>query len=65
MFLRCSGVVGGEDAGEDGASVGDDALEGGGSAAGSKSRSGIGGDKRGLRVIRKRIIRSVALDESA
>ena len=52
LFFICSGVAGGEEDGEDGARVGDDVLEGGDIEVGSKSRSGIEGDSKGLRVIR-------------
>lgn len=38
-----------------------DAFEGGGSEVGSKSRSGIGGEMSGLRLIRSRIKRKRAL----
>lgn len=61
LFLRCSGVAGGEEDGDDGASVGDDAFDEGGNEVGSKSRSGIGGDSKGLRVIWSRRRRRIAL----
>lgn len=35
----------------------------GGRVVGSKSRSGIGGDNNGLRVIRSRVKRNMALNE--
>lgn len=56
-------MTGGEEEGEDGARVGDEVLEGGGNVTGSKSRSGIGGARRGLRVIRSRVKRRKALRE--
>jgi len=46
-------VTGGEDCGEDGAKVGEDVVLEGGSTAGSKSRSGIGGETNGCCVIFK------------
>lgn len=61
MFLRCSGVSGGDEGGDEGARVGEDVLDGGGKLAGSMSRSGIGGDKIGRRVMRRRAKRSIAL----
>jgi hypothetical protein len=54
-------VAGGELGGEDGASVGDEVFEGRGNAPGSKSLSGIGGDRSGLRVVRIRKRRRIAL----
>ena len=47
--------------GEDGARVGDDVLDEGGNETGSKSRSGIGGLRSGLRVIRNRTNRRKVL----
>jgi hypothetical protein len=61
LFLRCSGVAGGELGGEDGASVGEELFEGRGNAPGSKSLSGIGGESNGLRVVRTRKSRRIAL----
>ena len=46
-------MTGGEGCGEDGAKVGDDDVLDGGSTAGSKSRSGIGGETNGCCVIFK------------
>ena len=63
MFLRCSGVTGGEEEGDDGASVGEDALEGE-STDGSNSLSGTGGDTSGLRVMRSKERRREALADS-
>jgi hypothetical protein len=63
LFLIWSGVAGGEEEGDDGARVGDDVLEGVGNEAGSKSRSGIGGARRGLRVIRSKTSRRRALKD--
>jgi hypothetical protein len=63
LFLIWSGVAGGEEEGDDGARVGDDVLEGVGNEAGSKSRSGIGGARRGLRVIRSKTSRRKALKD--
>jgi hypothetical protein len=61
LFLIWSGVAGGEEEGEDGARVGDDVLDEGGNETGSKSRSGIGGLRSGLRVIRSRTNRRKVL----
>jgi hypothetical protein len=61
LFLIWSGVAGGEEEGDEGASVGDDVLDKGGNEAGSKSRSGMGGARRGLRVIRSKTNRRKAL----
>lgn len=44
-----------------GASVGDEWIEDNGKEAGSMSRSGMGGDNRGLRVILRRMSRRIAL----
>lgn len=49
--------------GDDGASVGEDALLDDGTLAGSKSRSGMGGDNTGLCVRRSRRKRRRALSE--
>lgn len=54
-------MAGGEDDGEEATRVGEDVVEGGGRLAGSMSLSGIGGDKMGRRVIRRRAKRSMAL----
>ena len=61
LFSRCSGVPGGDEPNEDGTRVGDDWVEGGGKLSGSMSRSGIGGDINGRRVIRKRVNLSMTL----
>lgn len=50
-----------DDGGEDGAKVGEEVSDAGGRSDGSKSRSGIGGESNGRRVIRNRSIRSSAL----
>jgi len=47
-------VAGGEDAGDDGASVGEEVVDGNETEVRSKSRSGIGGDSNGRRVVRRR-----------
>ena len=47
-------MTGWEGCGDDGAKVGDDVVLEGGSTAGSKSRSGIGGETNGCCVIFKR-----------
>jgi len=54
-------VLGGEEPNEDGTRVGDEWVEGGGKLSGSISRSGIGGDINGRRVIRKSVNLSTAL----
>jgi hypothetical protein len=61
LLRRCSGVAGGDWAGEEGARVGEDVVEDGGRVAGSNSRSGIGGLTSGLCVIRRRRKRRIAL----
>lgn len=61
LLRRCSGVAGGDCDGEEGARVGEDELEDGGSVAGSNSRSGIGGWMSGRRVILRRMKRKIAL----
>ena len=62
LFLRCSGVDGREEGGEDGARVGDAAASASrGTAEGSNSRSGIGGLSTGLLVIRNKTSRRIAL----
>lgn len=63
LFLRCSGVDN-VDGGElDGTSVDDEVSESrGGRLEGSKSRSGIGGDTKGLRVILRSTMRKTALE---
>ena len=61
LFRRCSGVDGIEGGGDEGAKVGEDVSESSGSIDGSKSRSGIGGDKSGRRVIRRSTRRKAAL----
>lgn len=60
LFLRCSGVSGKEDGSEEEASVGELSVEGG-NVVGSISRSGIGGDIVGLRVMRRSMRRRIAL----
>ena len=61
LFFRWSGVWGGDNGGEDGASVGDEEFEGGGRDAMSKSLSGTGGPTKGRLVIRKSAKRKIAL----
>ena len=61
LFLRWSGVEGKEDGGDEGAKVGEEVSEPAGRFSGSNSRSGIGGDTNGRRVIRSRTIRRSAL----
>lgn len=61
LFRKCSGVPGGDEPNEDGTRVGDERVEGGGKLSGSMSRSGIGGDINGRRVIRKRVNLSTTL----
>lgn len=46
-----------------GTSVGDERVEVGGRRAGSMSRSGMEGDSKGLRVILRRMNRSIALEK--
>ena len=60
MFFKWSGVGGGDNAGEEGARVGEDALLGG-MEAGSRSLSGIGDDSTGRRVMRNSTRRRIAL----
>jgi len=62
LFLRWSGVWGGDGEGEEGARVGDEELEGGGRDAMSKSLSGTGGPTKGRFVIRSRANRRIALE---
>lgn len=50
-----------EGGGDEGASVGEAMSESSGNMDGSKSRSGIGGDKSGRRVIRMSTMRKAAL----
>lgn len=64
MFFKWSGVVGGDDANEDGAKVGEDSALGGGRTVGSKSRSGRGGERRGLCVTFKSRRRSITLGQN-
>lgn len=64
LFLKCSGVAGGESVGDEGASVGEELVEGGGIMVGSRSRSGIGGVSNGRRVSLIRTNRSIALQHS-
>ena len=54
-------MLGGEFEADEGASVGEEVTEEGGRAVGSISRSGIGGETNGLRVIRKSVKRRIAL----
>lgn len=61
LFLRCSGVDGIDGGGEEGTRVGEDVSEPSGIMVGSMSRSGIGGARRGRRVIRKSRKRKAAL----
>lgn len=61
LFLRCSGVTGREDGREEGAIVGEVSVEDG-SVVGSMSRSGIGGEINGLRVILRSMKRRIALN---
>lgn len=61
LFFRWSGVAGGDDWRSEGGRVGEDGIVGGGRVVGSKSRWGMGGDKRGLRVMRRRVKRRAAL----
>ena len=62
LFLRWSGVDGTEEGGEDAARVGEDVSEPAGMFSGSNSRSGMGGEIRGRRVIRNKARRSNALN---
>lgn len=57
----CSGVRGGELVIDEGARVGDEVLDCKGMAAGSKSRSGMGGARIGRRVIFTSVSRRKAL----
>lgn len=61
MFLRWSGVWGGDGDGEEGANVGDEELEGGERDAISKSLSGTDGPTNGRLVVRRRANRKIAL----
>jgi hypothetical protein len=61
LFRKCSGVAGGDEPKEDETRVGDEWVEDGGKFSGSMSRSGIGGDTNGRRVIFKSINLSTAL----
>jgi len=61
LFLRWSGVCGGDREGEEGARVGDEELEGGGRDAMSKSLSGTVGPTKGRLVMRKSAKRKIAL----
>jgi hypothetical protein len=61
LFFKWSGVGGGDNAGEEGARVGEEALLGGGMEAGSRSLSGIGDDSTGRRVMRNNTRRRIAL----
>ena len=63
MFFRCSGVDGIEEGGDEGAKVGEDVsdCDDGGNIDGSKSRSGIGGDRSGRLVILTIRRRNIAL----
>ena len=55
MFLRFEG--------DEGARVGDEVVDEGGRAVGSISRSGMGGETNGLRVIRRSTNRNIALQD--
>jgi hypothetical protein len=62
LFLRWSGVRGGEPGAEEGARVGElDTDDVSGNAEGSNSRSGMGGEASGRRVVRRISNRSIAL----
>ena len=61
LFRKCSGVPGGDEPKEDETRVGDEWVERGVRHSGSISRSGIGGDINGRRVMRKRINLSMTL----
>lgn len=63
LFLRCSGVDGIDEGGEDAARVGEDVSEPTGMFSGSNSRSGMGGEINGRRVIRNKTRRSNALGD--
>lgn len=54
-------MLGAEEPNEDATRVGDEWVEGGGRLSGSMSRSGIGGDINGRRVIRKSVNLSTTL----
>jgi hypothetical protein len=60
LFRRCVGVAGGEES-DEGAMVEEGVSGEVGRVAGSKSRSGMGGERKGRRVIRRRIMRRRAL----
>ena len=62
MFLRCSGVPGGVEEGEEGTRVGDEVVEEGDKEVRSKSRSEIGGESKGRCVMRNRTSRKIALN---
>ena len=64
LFLRWSGVDGRDDGGELAANVGDEVSEPAGMLSGSNSRSGMGGESNGRRVIRSKASRSNALREN-
>lgn len=61
LFFKWSGVITGESGWEEGASVGDEDTEVDSTVAGSKSRSGRGGESDGRRVSLSIISRSIAL----
>ena len=63
LFLRWSGVLGGEFEADEGARVGEEVTDEGGRAVGSISRSGMGGETNGLRVMRRSTNRKIALGE--
>lgn len=63
LFLRCSGVAGGELPSEDATSVGDEDADGMDMFDGSKSRSGIGGVSNGRLVILRIIKRRTTLEK--
>ncbi len=63
LFFRCSGVDGIDDGGEEAAKVGEDVTEPDGTFSGSNSRSGMGEETRGRRVIRNKARRRSALKD--
>ena len=54
-------MPGGEGGGEEATRVGDEVVDTDGRLAGSRSLSGIGGERQGRRVVRRRIRRRIAL----
>lgn len=61
LFRKWSGVLGEELEGDEGARVGEDVVDEGDRAVGSISRSGIGGETSGRRVMRRSTNRNIAL----